>query len=134
MFSPFPMKNNPIGWFEIPVLDMDRAITFYETVFGYEMQRQQMGSLDMGWFPMSSESPGAGGSLVCHKDFYTPSAAAGTLVYFIAPSGDLSTELARVEEAGGEIIIPKKQISEEYGYMAVILDTEGNRVALHSPK
>ena len=125
------MKNNPVGWFEIPVADMDRAIRFYEAVFGFSIKRYQLGPLDMGWFPMVEGGGGCSGSLVHHEQFYTPSVN-GTLVYFTAHSGDLSIELSRVEAAGGKIVFPRKQISEEYGYMAVIMDSEGNRIALHS--
>lgn len=104
---------------------------FYETVFDFKLDRQQMDELDMAWFPWKEEGLGAPGSLVHNPEFYTPSQE-GTLVYFTAHSGDLSNELGRVEAAGGKVLIPKRQISPEHGYMAVILDTEGNRVALHS--
>jgi predicted enzyme related to lactoylglutathione lyase len=68
---------------------------------------------------------------VYHKENYKPSTE-GTLVYFTAHSGDLSNELGRVEEAGGKVIQDKTLISEDVGYMALFLDTEGNRIALHS--
>lgn len=127
------MKNNVVGWFEIPVSDMDRAIAFYETVFGFKIQKQVMGDLAMGWFPWVEAGLGSPGSLVYHKEHYKPSAD-GTLVYFTAHSGDLNNELGRVEAAGGKILEPKKLITEDIGYMALLLDTEGNRIALHSRK
>lgn len=127
------MKNNAISWFEIPVNDMDRAVKFYEEVLEVKFERNLMGETDMAWFPMTQDAPGAAGSLVKHPDYYIPSAD-GVLIYLTANSGDLSNELARVEPAGGKVIQDKKQISEEYGYMALILDSEGNRVALHSAK
>lgn len=127
-------KNNAVGWFEIPVADMERAMKFYEAVFAVKLERHQMGPLDMAWFPSLEEGKGAAGSLVYHKEWYQPSSMAGVLIYFTAHSGDLQNELARVEPAGGKILMPRKQISEEYGYMAVVLDTEGNRIALHSRK
>jgi uncharacterized protein len=126
-------KNNAVGWFEVPVADMERAIKFYETVFDIKLERHQLGPLDMAWFPSVEGGSGAQGTLVYHQDFYQPSAD-GVLVYFTAHSGDLSNELNRVEATGGKIVVPRKQISEAYGYMAVILDTEGNRVAIHSRK
>ena len=126
------MKNNILGWFEIPVKDMDRAVKFYETVFGFKLQRQKMDALDMAWFPWKEGVPGAPGSLVHHEDFYIPSDQKGVLIYLTTPSGDLNGDLEKVEEAGGKTMIPRKQISEEYGYMAVIRDSEGNRIALHS--
>jgi predicted enzyme related to lactoylglutathione lyase len=127
------MDKNVVGWFEIPVADMARAIKFYETVLDIKIERHEMGPLDMGWFPMVQDGIGSAGSLVYHKEFYKPSQD-GVLVYFTAQSGDLSNELSRVEDAGGKVLIPRRQVSEEYGYMAVILDTEGNRIALHSRK
>ncbi|MCO6481112.1 MAG: VOC family protein [Phaeodactylibacter sp.] len=127
------MDNNVVGWFEVPTSNMERAIKFYEAVFGYKLDRQQMGPLDMAWFPWAEDKAGSPGTLVYHKDAYKPSLD-GTLIYFTAPSGDLSNELARVEPNGGKVLVPKTQISEEHGYMAAIQDTEGNRVALHSRK
>jgi len=126
-------KNNVVGWFEVPVENMERAIRFYETVFGFKISRNQMGPLDMGWFPWIENGMGSGGSLVYHPEHYKPTAD-GVLVYFTAHSGDLSNELSRVEGAGGMILQEKAMISEEHGYMAIIFDTEGNRIALHSRK
>lgn len=125
------MNKNAVGWFEIPVTDMDRAIKFYETVLGIKLERHQMGPLDMAWFPMYPDAPNASGSLVKHPDFYKPSND-GVLIYFTAFSGDVNNELGKVEAAGGTIMVPKKQISPEYGYMGVFQDTEGNRIALHA--
>ncbi len=126
-------KNNVVGWFEVPVLEMDRAVKFYETVFNFKLQRQKLGTLDMAWFPWNMEATGSPGSLVCEPDNYKPSAD-GIVIYFTANSGDVSIELSRVEKAGGKVLMEKKQISEEHGYMALLLDCEGNRIALHSRK
>lgn len=125
------MESNAVGWFEIPVTDMERAMKFYETVFSYPLERHQMGPVDMAWFPMNFEASGATGALCCNEEFYVPSKE-GTTVYITCKSGDLANELAKVEGAGGSIMVPKTQISPEYGYMAVVFDTEGNRIALHS--
>ncbi|WP_319481565.1 VOC family protein [uncultured Draconibacterium sp.] len=125
------MQSNAVGWFEVPVTDMNRAIKFYETVLDVKLDRNQMGPFDMAWFPMTDESYGSAGSLVCHPDFYKPSAE-GVVIYFTAHSGDLSNELSRVEEAGGQVLQPKTKISDEYGFMALFIDSEGNRIALHS--
>lgn len=127
------MKNNVVGWFEIPVNNMERAIKFYETVFGFELQREQMGPLDMAWFPSSENAPGSGGSLVHLETAYKPSTD-GVLVYFTAHSGDLSNELSRVEAAGGKVLLEKRLITEDIGYMGLFLDSEGNRIAMHSRK
>lgn len=124
-------QHNIVGWFEIPVSNMERAIKFYEIVFQFKLSRNQMGPLDMAWFPWVENSTGSGGSLVHQADHYKPSAD-GTLVYFTAFSGDLDIELNRVEAAGGRILSGKKLIAEGYGHMALVMDTEGNRIALHS--
>ena len=123
--------KNVVGWFEIPVTDMDRAIKFYESVLDINLERHQLGHLDMAWFPNQGEANGAAGSLVCYGDFYQPSRD-GVLIYFTSPTGDISNELSRVEKAGGSILKARTQVSEEYGFMALILDTEGNRIAVHS--
>lgn len=127
------MKSNPVGWFEIPVADMDRAVKFYETVLGYQLQRQPMGELDMAWFPWIQNGGGAPGALAYHKEWYKPSSQ-GVLIYLSSPSGDLSHELDKVENAGGKVLMPKKLITEDIGYMAVFADTEGNTLAFHSLK
>ena len=122
---------NPVGWFEIPVADMDRARTFYNTVFGYELPVSDMGDLKMAWFPSNMEEPGATGSLIYNEEHYTPSTA-GTLVYLSCE--DVAETIAKVEGAGGKVLQNKKKISDTAGYMGLFLDTEGNRVALHSWK
>ena len=122
------MKHNMVGWFEIPVSNMERAKTFYESVFNIQIQVVDFGGLLMGWFPDRGEVVGAQGTLI-KQDTYIPSKE-GTLVYFI--SEDVQIELDRIVAAGGEIYQPKTQISPEHGYMGAFIDTEGNRVALHS--
>ncbi len=120
-----------VGWFEIPVKDMDRAIRFYETVFDVKIEKHEMGPLLMGWFPFAEGGSGAMGSLVYNEKEYKPSQA-GTLVYFTAHSGDAAVELARVAKAGGKVLIEKRLIAEDIGYMGLFTDTEGNRIAVHS--
>ena len=124
------INHNVVGWFELPVSDMDRAVSFYENVFGFKLTRQNQGELEMAFFPWTEKGSGSPGGLVRHRE-YTPSAD-GVVLYFTAFSGDVSTELSRVEANGGKVLMPRKQISEEYGYMALFLDSEGNRIALHS--
>ncbi len=123
--------ENMVSWFEIPVLDMDRAKVFYEKVFEIDIKLQYFGKTIMGWFPtpQNEKAHGANGSLVYNPEFYTPTAN-GALVYF--SSAEITSELGRVEFAGGIVLQGKTLISEEIGYMALILDTEGNRIALYS--
>lgn len=123
------MQHNAVGWFEIPVANMDRAVSFYETVFEIKLHRQPMGPLDMAWFPWVDNKPGAPGSLVQHEEFYKPSPD-GALLYF--SSQDVNRELGRIEAAGGQILQGRTLIADDIGYMAVFMDTEGNRLALHS--
>jgi uncharacterized protein len=127
------ITHNVVGWFEIPVTNIERAMKFYETVFDLKLSRNQMGPLDMAWFPGVQNGMGAAGSLVYQKEFHKPSAE-GTMVYLTAFSGDLSNELKKVVSAGGKVVVPKTLITEEIGYMGVFIDTEGNRVAVHSRK
>lgn len=127
------ITHNVVGWFEIPVSNMNRAVKFYETLFGFKLDIQKMGPLDMAWFPSFEKEIGSPGSLVYAPDFYQPRDN-GTLVYFTAFSGDLNNELSRVTTGGGKVLQKKTLISDDIGYMAVILDSEGNRIALHSRK
>lgn len=123
------MKHNMVGWFEIPVTNIERAKTFYDTVFGIEINIQDFGGTLMGWFPFAEGKLGVSGSLIQNKA-YTPSESKGVLIYF--SSEDINTEINRVEAAGGKIVKAKTQISADIGYMALFIDSEGNRIALHS--
>lgn len=125
------MNHNLIGWVEIPVSNMQRALTFYQSVFNIVLQVQDFGGLQMAFFPFFENTIGSGGALVKYSEYYKPSQD-GVLIYFTAFSGDLSIELKRVEASGGKVLIPKRQISLEHGYMGVFLDSEGNRIALHN--
>jgi predicted enzyme related to lactoylglutathione lyase len=124
-----PKKMNAVGWFEIPVTDLERALKFYESILGIKLSRNEMGPLKMAWFPWEEDAMGAAGSLV-KADGYTPSYA-GTLVYFAVQ--DIDGTLAKINAAGGKTILPRMSIGE-YGFIAHFQDTEGNRVALHSEK
>lgn len=123
-------KDNPVGWFEIPVLDMDRAMRFYGQVFEVTFTKMEMPLLDMALFSSSPEGKGSSGALVCNKELRVPSRD-GVLIYFTAYSGDVGTELVRVVASGGTILQPKQSIGQ-YGYVGIFLDTEGNRIGLHS--
>lgn len=124
------MEHNMVGWFEIPVTNMDRAMDFYGNVLGIDLKLADFGGLKMAWFPMDPSKPGSGGSLIQHETSYTPSDSAGVLIYFSVP--DMERALERVALKGGTVLKTKTQISEDIGYMGLFLDTEGNRIALHS--
>lgn len=123
------MEHNMVGWFEIPVQEMERAKKFYEEVFDISISVHDLGGIIMGWFPGVQGKTGSSGSLVKHE-MYTPSDTAGPLLYFSC--NDLAVELAKVTNAGGSIIQLKKEIGGGHGFMALLTDTEGNRIALHS--
>jgi predicted enzyme related to lactoylglutathione lyase len=124
-------QNPPlrIFWFEIPVTDMARARTFYESILQIKLSPLQLGNgLDMALFPAAEGEPG--GALACHPKAYFPGTQ-GPLIYLDA-NPDLAQVLARVEAAGGKVLVPKTQISAERGYMALLEDPEGNRIGLMS--
>ncbi|MEY3422057.1 MAG: hypothetical protein RIR48_2360 [Bacteroidota bacterium] len=122
---------NAISWFEIPVIDVDRAQNFYEKIFGITMLNLDNPNLQMRAFPFENIMDGVSGALVCNKDFYTPTANQGALIYLNA-NPDLQQVLDKVSEAGGKVFIPKTKINDNFGFMAIFMDTEGNRVGLQS--
>ncbi|WP_109829842.1 VOC family protein [Reichenbachiella versicolor] len=121
--------TNAINWFEIPVIDFERAKTFYETVLGAKMMPFDMGGMKSAFFPADLEN-GIGGCILKSEGF-EPSTT-GTLVY-LNGGDDLQIPLSRVEEAGGKVTLAKTDIGEN-GFMAKFIDSEGNQVALHSMK
>ena len=128
------LKRNPVGWFEIYVSDMARARAFYETMLNIEMQpmpnpEAMDGSFEMLMFPsdMENQAPGSGGTL-CRMEGFTPGAG-GTLIYFSC--ADCGEEASRVANAGGQVFRDKFSIAP-YGFIALIIDTEGNMIGLHS--
>ena len=123
------MNRNPVGWFEIYVQDMPRAQKFYETVLGVELTKLDAPTpdLEMLAFPMNMDAGGASGALA--KVAGCPSGGMGTLVYFSCD--DCAVEASRVEAAGGKICKPKFSIGQ-YGHIALVMDTEGNMIGLHS--
>ena len=123
--------KNAISWFEIPAIDINRAQQFYEAIFDIQMIPMEMPQLQMRLFPVEDPMTCIGGAICLSGNSYIPSADSGPLVYLNA-NPDVQNILNKIEPAGGKILMPKTQISPEYGYMALFLDTEGNRVALHS--
>lgn len=123
--------DNAISWFEIPATDIDRAQKFYEAIFQIRMQPMDFQQTKMRMFPLDDPMKGIGGTLIDSGGFHKPSATDGPLLY-LNGNPDVQITLDRVEAAGGKIVVPKTEISPEYGYMAVFIDTEGNRIALHS--
>jgi predicted enzyme related to lactoylglutathione lyase len=122
--------KNAISWFEIPATDLDRAQKFYESIFQISLIPMDFPNLKMRMFPLE-DMMGVGGAVCKAEGFYKPSATDGPMIYLNA-NPDVQNVLDRIEKAGGKIIVPKTEISPDYGYMAVFIDSEGNRIALHS--
>jgi uncharacterized protein len=125
------LLKNAISWFEIPATDLNRAQKFYETIFDISMHPLDLPNIKMRMFPTENMQTDVGGAIVDSGGFHKPSATDGPLIYLNA-NPDVQIVLDKVELAGGKIMVPKTEISPEYGSMAVFLDTEGNRIALHS--
>ena len=121
------MKTNPVVWFEIYVQDMERAKTFYESIFQVKLERVNKPELELWSFPMSMDLAGASGALV--KMEGVSSGGNSTLVYFTC--ADCAVEEARVVEFGGSIQRGKMSIGE-YGFISLVYDTESNMFGLHS--
>lgn len=122
--------KNAISWFEIPASDLNRAAKFYETIFDVKLNPLDLPNIKMRMFPLE-DMMGVGGAVVDSGGFHKPSTTDGPLIY-LNGNPDVQKVLDKVEGAGGKIMVPKTEISPEYGYMAVIIDTEGNRIGLHS--
>jgi uncharacterized protein len=123
--------KSAISWFEIPSTDLDRATKFYEKIFNVTLIPMDMPSIRMRMFPVEDQVNGIGGAVVHSGGFHKPSLTDGPLIY-LNGNPDLQQVLDRVVAAGGSIMVPKTEISPEYGFMAVIIDSEGNRIGLHS--
>ena len=124
-------KDNALNWFEISVNDISRATKFYETIFGIELQQQEMMGMKMAFFPAEDMNGKVSGGLV-QGPMHKPSAD-GAKIY-LNGNPDLGNALSKIEVAGGKVLMPKTKITDEIGFMAYFTDTEGNTVALHSNK
>jgi hypothetical protein len=121
--------NNPVGWFEIYVDDLGRAKTFYESVLGVKLSKLDMPGMEMLMFPMQQEGSGASGALV--KMQGVDAGSNSVLVYFSCEN--CADEAAKAVKAGGRIHKEKTAIGE-YGFIALVLDSEKNMIGLHSRK
>ena len=119
--------NNPVNWFEIATNDLERAKEFYAKVFLRDFELIEMPDTKMYMFSGGPDLPGAAGALV-HSPDNKPHAE-GTIIYFECE--DVATESSRVEAAGGQVVLPKMSIGE-FGFIAMFIDTEGNKIGMHS--
>ena len=123
-----PKRDNPALYFEIPVVDMKRAMLFYESVFGFDFQIEEIHGNEMAMLPFVTDGAGISGALARGK-IYQPSLN-GTLIYL--RSEDIDETLKRAQSAGAKILFPKTKAGE-HSYVAEIQDSEGNRIALIQP-
>lgn len=119
-------KYNAVGWFEIPVNDIERSTKFYEKLLNIKLRREDSMGYEMVWFPMYDDAKGVPGALM--KGMGYDVGSRGPVIYFTCP--DLDEALVRAKEMGSEIILPKKDIGQ-WGHIAWITDSEGNTIALH---
>jgi predicted enzyme related to lactoylglutathione lyase len=126
------MENNAnaLNWFEIPATDINRAKTFYENIFGVNMDLQDMMGMQMANFPYDPMSGKVSGALV-QSEMHKPSQD-GAVVYLNANEAGMDNVIERIGEHGGQVVMPKTLINEDIGYMAFFMDSEGNKIGLHS--
>jgi predicted enzyme related to lactoylglutathione lyase len=120
-------NRNVVGWFEIYVQDIDRAKAFYQNTFEVTLEPLESPGMELWAFPMQPDSPGCAGALV--KMNGKDSGTGGTIVYFVC--ADCATEASRAAQNGGKIQKEKMSIGQ-YGFIALVLDPEGNMIGLHS--
>ena len=121
-------KSNPVVYFEIPVIDIDRATKFYSTVFNFKFDTTIIDNNKMALFPFTEEKSGISGALA-KGEIYKPTKD-GVLIYFNTANIDETLRLANVN--GGQILYPKTD--NGIGHVAEFEDTEGNRIALYQSK
>ena len=117
-----------VSIFEIPATDIARAVNFYEAVLGIEIEKIDIPGMQMGVFP--SEGQLTFGVIIQGED-YKPSPDGVTI--YLDGGDDLQGILDKVEKKGGKIVVAKTLHADESGYFAIFIDTEGNKLGLHSP-
>lgn len=118
-----------LNWFELPAKDFKRATAFYATVLDAQIHIDPGPNMQYAYLPSDPQKGGFGGAIACGENFVP--AMTGTTVY-LDGGNDLSVPLSRVEGAGGKVILPKTAIGENRGFIALFIDTEGNKVGFHS--
>lgn len=118
--------KSPVVWVDVPCVDLDRAMRFYSSVLAVDLKKEEVPGFSMAVFPHGND--GAGGCLAVMKD--AQPSENGPLIYLNCDKR-LDEAVAKVEANGGKVLEPKHQIGP-HGYRAIVKDSEGNRVALHS--
>lgn len=116
-----------ISWFEIPAANLERAAKFYSQALNANIEASDFNGMKMAFFP--SEPGVVSGALVEHPE--AKPSADGTMVYFYRHD-DFDATLERISAAGGTVVMPRTKIGGDVGYMAIFMDSEGNRIALHT--
>lgn len=119
--------ENIINWFEIPAANLSRAIAFYKAILGCDITEAEMAGVRIGFFPTDGKN--VSGAIIQGND-YKPSTKG--IVTYLNGGNDLQNVLDKVENNNGKITVPKTQISPEMGYFGMFIDSEGNKMAIHS--
>ncbi len=123
--------QNAVNWFELPSTDFNRAVHFYETILAVHLKQEIFGGDPNAMFPVQqADGEDAAGGAIIYRAGSKPSTD-GALVYLNA-AGQMDTILGRIESAGGKVLLPRTSIGDP-GFIAIFLDSEGNKVALHQP-
>ncbi len=122
------MKGHTICWTDIPVKDLGRAIAFYSAVLGSKVTKQTAPGFEFGLLPHDDEKENVSGCLYVGED--NEPSLKGPLVY-LSVAGRLDDAIETARKSGGKVLKPKESI-EPHGFRAIIADSEGNRIALHS--
>ena len=121
--------NSYISIFEIPATDFERALKFYQSILNIKIEPMEFEGMQMGLFPFENQS--IVGSIM-KGEGYTPTSDGVTI--YLNGGENLQTILDKVEPNEGKIIVPKSPHADESGFFAIFLDSEGNKIGLHSPK
>ena len=125
------MSADTLCWTDIPVTNLDRAIKFYSAALGRQVQKLSEGGMEYGLLPHQEQN--ASGCLCIRADSggvdNRPSAN-GPLIY-LSVQGRLDEAVEAARANGGKVLRARQQIGE-HSFRAVIIDSEGNRIALHS--
>tara|TARA_Y100000310_G_C20567172_1_gene756093 strand:+ start:647 stop:1111 length:465 start_codon:yes stop_codon:yes gene_type:complete len=123
-----PTMKSYVAIFEIPATDMERAVSFYQEILGITIERMEFPGMEMGLLPYEDQMVTG---VIMKGEGYEPSAS-GVTIYMNAGE-DLQVVLDKVETNGGKILMPKTPHADESGFFALLLDSEGNKIGLHSP-
>ena len=122
--------NRAISWFEIPALNFERAVRFYETALDQPLRRELFAGVPMAVF--SSDEDATGGAIICNPGEMRPSVTGDGVTIYLVAEPTLQATIDRVTQAGGKIDGSIVELPNEIGFIAFFIDTEGNRIGLHS--